>query len=603
MLTSVFKSCSHVLKIDYMVECVQHAQINGLVQDCSNSSVLAMELLQSCTKPLKYNYLLWLTLMSYMVFLASITSWLDVWELWCQVNQLMTFNCQKDKCVKIFYVIQSMYEGGLAYIKHNGQLAPPLACQAGVRQGDILSPNLFNIFLNDLPLNLHAEADSPQLDGRPIRCLLYADDLVLFATSNVGLQKQLDRLSDFCKQWELKINTKKTKVMCISKNKHRTSTCDNLHIAGENLERVKVYKYLGLEINDSGNLIKLSENLCSRSWKAIFKMNAALKGSDINTKLHFSLFDKLIKPITCYGSEVWGCGINQITNLETFWKKAETLPAEKLHIKFTKFSLGVHSKASNVAVRGETGRYPFVITIIKSMLRYWVYINNEKNNNPLLQAAVKEDKQNLDLKGSWHGTLQNVLKLFNINDINVQQAPAINAQKIDRFTSKMCENFENYWLSKLHENTSSSGGKLSLYRQLKPNFRMENYLSQIKCRNHCKALTALRTSAHKLEIETGRYARPFIERDKRYCTLCKKTESLRLGDEHHAIMQCPTFHVQRTKLLSKVCEYCPMFQYLSDYEQFIYLLTCEGNSIRYVSSFVHEVLSASRKPPKWLIQI
>ena len=127
---------------------------------------------------------------------------------------------------------------------------------------------------------------------------------------------------------------------------------------------------------------------------------------------------------------------------------------------------------------------------------------------------------------------------------------------------------------------------------------VENYLSQIKCRNHCKALTALRTSAHKLEIETGRYARPFIERDKRYCTLCKKTESLCLGDEHHAIMQCPTFHVQRTKLLSKVCEYCPMFQYLSDYEQFIYLLTCEGNSIRYVSSFVHEVLSASRKPPK-----
>ena len=109
--------------------------------------------------------------------------------------------------------------------------------------------------------------------------------------------------------------------MCISKNKHRTSTCDNLHIAGENLERVKVYKYLGLEINDSGNLIKSAENLCSRSWKAIFKMNAALKGSDINTKLHSSLFDKLIKPITCYGSEVWGCGINQITNLETFWKK------------------------------------------------------------------------------------------------------------------------------------------------------------------------------------------------------------------------------------------------------------------------------------------
>ena len=30
-------------------------QVDGLVQDCSNSSVLAMELLQSFTKPLKYS--------------------------------------------------------------------------------------------------------------------------------------------------------------------------------------------------------------------------------------------------------------------------------------------------------------------------------------------------------------------------------------------------------------------------------------------------------------------------------------------------------------------------------------------------------------------
>ena len=30
---------------------VRHAYIDGLVQDCSNSSALAMELLQSCTKP------------------------------------------------------------------------------------------------------------------------------------------------------------------------------------------------------------------------------------------------------------------------------------------------------------------------------------------------------------------------------------------------------------------------------------------------------------------------------------------------------------------------------------------------------------------------
>ena len=33
-----------------------HVHVDGLVQDCGNSSALAMELLQSCTKPLMYCY-------------------------------------------------------------------------------------------------------------------------------------------------------------------------------------------------------------------------------------------------------------------------------------------------------------------------------------------------------------------------------------------------------------------------------------------------------------------------------------------------------------------------------------------------------------------
>ena len=33
-----------------------HQQIDGLVQDCSNSSALAMELLQSCAKPTRYKF-------------------------------------------------------------------------------------------------------------------------------------------------------------------------------------------------------------------------------------------------------------------------------------------------------------------------------------------------------------------------------------------------------------------------------------------------------------------------------------------------------------------------------------------------------------------
>ena len=46
--------------------------------------------------------------------------------------------------------------------------------------------------------------------------LLYADDMVLLATSAAGLQRQLDLLQQYCRQWGLTVNIDKTKLMLLS---------------------------------------------------------------------------------------------------------------------------------------------------------------------------------------------------------------------------------------------------------------------------------------------------------------------------------------------------------------------------------------------------
>ena len=73
----------------------------------------------------------------------------------------------------------------------------------GVRQGCILSPLLFNLYLNELPFILNNNVkDSIILpDGSHLNCLLNADDLLLISTSAEGLQQSLDRLSKYCQDW------------------------------------------------------------------------------------------------------------------------------------------------------------------------------------------------------------------------------------------------------------------------------------------------------------------------------------------------------------------------------------------------------------------
>ena len=55
------------------------------------------------------------------------------------------------------------------------------------------------------------------LHDSKISHLLYADDLVLLSTTEIGLQNNIDRVNAFCKSWGLAINTDKSKIMVFSK--------------------------------------------------------------------------------------------------------------------------------------------------------------------------------------------------------------------------------------------------------------------------------------------------------------------------------------------------------------------------------------------------
>jgi hypothetical protein len=79
---------------------------------------------------------------------------------------------------------------------------------------DVLSPLLFNYFINNLVDDLNKDNTDPVVIGdTSMNILLYADDIVLLSQSKEGLQNSLNLLHDFCYTWKLKVNTDKSKIM------------------------------------------------------------------------------------------------------------------------------------------------------------------------------------------------------------------------------------------------------------------------------------------------------------------------------------------------------------------------------------------------------
>ena len=87
----------------------------------------------------------------------------------------------------------------------------------GVKQGDPLSPVIFNLVIDQLLRSLLQECGSTY-NGKTVRAMAFVDDLVLLADSPVGLQHLLDWTSTFLETCGLLLNTSKCHTVSIVSN-------------------------------------------------------------------------------------------------------------------------------------------------------------------------------------------------------------------------------------------------------------------------------------------------------------------------------------------------------------------------------------------------
>ena len=152
-------------------------------------------------------------------------------------------------------------------VKVNEELTDWFDIETGVKQGCILSPILFSMFINDLTIDIKSANRGINFEGLNISSLLYADDVVVFAEPPQDLQQMLDCIDRWCQKWGININPKKTKAMHF-RHKRRLITRHTLSIGSAPVDYCHEYRYLGYWINEYLNMEEsLQKVLTEPIWR------------------------------------------------------------------------------------------------------------------------------------------------------------------------------------------------------------------------------------------------------------------------------------------------------------------------------------------------
>ena len=154
--------------------------------------------------------------------------------------------------------------------KNNGKLLPPIITSTGLKQGDNLSPILFDIFFDDVDQIFDTQCHPVIFNSEiSLKHLLYADDMAILSLSQEGLQNSLNKLETYCKEWHLVISIKKTKIVVFNKT-GKLLKGFVFKYEGKHIELVREFKYPGITVTASGGLCNSRKNVENKQIKLTF---------------------------------------------------------------------------------------------------------------------------------------------------------------------------------------------------------------------------------------------------------------------------------------------------------------------------------------------
>jgi len=218
---------------------------------------------------------------------------------------------------KLIRLTKATAENSTYCVKIGTAMMDGFKVRTGLKQGDRLAPNLFNIALEYVIWQLSVQPTST-VYYKSVQLIGYADDINVMGTTKRAISAVYGELRESAKEVGLIINVDKTKAMVQNRRPGKGGT---LTVENHKIEVVRRFKYLGTLITDSNDEMEESRARILAGNKAYSSLQTIFRSEQIHRNNKIRLHKTLTKPILCYGSVTWTLPQTAEQMLNTFERK------------------------------------------------------------------------------------------------------------------------------------------------------------------------------------------------------------------------------------------------------------------------------------------
>lgn len=216
----------------------------------------------------------------------------------------------------IWLFVHRWYKMSKAVVRWNGCNSSEFRISRGMRQGSVLSPTLFNIFLDELLQTLQNQPDGIRVLDLQLNCCTYADDITLFCSTVPGLQRLIDTCVTYANSYRFRFGLKKSKCMVMGSRYAQETPI--WRIGPCQIETVNQTDILGITFDTSQSCASHVDNRINASRRRIYSLaNIGMSYPGLASGAKTHIWNSVGAPMMAYGMDCVTLSKGQVRQLKT----------------------------------------------------------------------------------------------------------------------------------------------------------------------------------------------------------------------------------------------------------------------------------------------